>query len=192
MPVPGGAPIAVRAERPEDRPATRDVVAAAFGDEPVAELLDGLRRSSAWRELSFVAEQGGRVVGHVAFTRGWLDAPERLVEVLVLSPLSVHPDAQGRGAGSALVRRTLELLRDRPEPLVFLEGSPSYYSRFGFRPGAAHGFTAPSTRIPPAAFQVVTLPAYESWMTGALVYPDAFWEHDSVGLRRDVPAAEAT
>jgi putative acetyltransferase len=175
--------VIVRAEEVSDLPETRTVVTAAFGDEPVAELLDGLRGSGAWRDLSFVAEQDGRVVGHVSFTRGWLDAPQRLVEVLVLSPLSVLPASQGTGVGSALVRRTLELLQDRPEPLVFLEGSPSYYGRLGFRPGGPHGFTAPSTRIPPAAFQFVALSSYEGWMTGALVYPDAFWEHDSVGLR---------
>ena len=182
----------VRAEESSDLPETRAVVAAAFGDEPVAELLDGLRASSAWRDLSFVAEQDGRVVGHVSFTRAWLDTPQRLVEVLVLSPLSVLPSSQGAGVGSALVRRTLELLQDRPEPLVFLEGSPSYYGRLGFRPGGPHGFTAPSTRIPPAAFQFVALPSYEDWMTGALVYPDAFWEHDSVGLRDAATAGGST
>lgn len=182
----------IRVETGADETETRDVVAAAFGDEPVAALLDGLRDSDAWRGLSFVVEEDGHVVGHVSFTRGWLDAPERLVEVLVLSPLAVHPSVQRRGFGSALVRRSLELLRDRPEPLVFLEGSPVYYGRLGFRPGAEGGFTAPSTRIPPAAFQFVALPSYDpSSMTGALVYPDVFWKHDCVGLRGqdEVPAA---
>lgn len=180
--------VIVRPETGEDEAASREVVAAAFGEEPVAELLDGLRTSSAWRDLSLVADEEGRVVGHVSFSRGWLDAPRRLVEVLVLSPLSVHPGAQGRGVGSALVRRGLELLQDRPEPLVFLEGSPAYYRRFGFHPGEPYGFAAPSARIPPAAFQFVALPSYQPWMTGALVYPDVFWEHDAVGLRE--PAHE--
>ena len=177
----------VRAEGPHDEAETREVVSAAFGEEPVADLLDGLRRSTAWR-LSLVAEEDGRLVGHVSFTRGWLDAPRRLVELLVLSPLSVLPAAQGRGVGSALVRRALDVLQERPEPLVFVEGPPAYYHRFGFRAGEPYGFAAPSTRIPPAAFQFVPLPAYQPWMTGAVVYPDVFWEHDAVGLRE--PAAE--
>jgi putative acetyltransferase len=181
--------VIVRPEASADVPATREVVAAAFGDEPVAPLLDALRQSSAWRGLSFVAELEGRIVGHVSYSRGWLDAPPRIVGVLVLSPLSVHPAAQGRGVGTALVRRSLELLQDRPEPLVFLEGAPSYYGRLGFRPGGPSGFTAPSRRIPPAAFQFVTLPSFESWMTGALVYPDVFWEHDAVGLRESAHAS---
>lgn len=184
---PGAGELVVRAETARDVDATREVVEAAFGDEPVAELLDGLRTSSAWRGLSYVAEQDGRVVGHVSYSRGWLDAHRRLVEVLVLSPLSVAPDVQRAGVGSTLVRRTLELLQDRPEPLVFLEGSPAYYGRLGFRAGVPSGFAPPSIRIPEAAFQFVALPSYQAWMTGALVYPDVFWEHDAVGLR-DHPA----
>jgi putative acetyltransferase len=30
---------------------------------------------------------------------------------------------------------------------------------------------------------VIELPRFEPWMTGTLVYPEAFWRHDSVGLR---------
>ena len=30
---------------------------------------------------------------------------------------------------------------------------------------------------------VYPLPRYEPWMTGTLVYPDAFWRTDAVGLR---------
>ncbi len=37
--------------------------------------------------------------------------------------------------------------------------------------------------IPAVAFQAITLAAYEPWMTGTLVYSEAFWRHDAVGLR---------
>lgn len=67
--------------------------------------------------------------------------------------------------------------------MVFLEGAPAYYSRFGFTAATAQGFRAPSLRIPDAAFQARTLPAYEPWMTGTLVYSSLFWNHDAVGLR---------
>ena len=139
--------------------------------------------SDAWRDLSFVASLDGDVVGHVSYSRGWLDAPSRLVEVLVLSPLSVRPDVRRRGVGSQLVTDSLAGLAERPEPLVFLEGSPAYYRRSGFRPGAELGFTRPSVRIPEPAFQVYPLGPVEAGLTGALVYPDVFWRHDAVGLR---------
>ena len=174
----------VREETAEDVDAVRQVVARAFGGEKVPELLDGLRESVAWLDLSFVAEEKGEVVAHVSYSRGWLDAPTKLVEVLVLSPLSVRPDRQRTGVGSLLVTETLRLLEGRPEPLVFLEGAPDFYARLGFIAGEELGFTAPSMRIPGPAFQVATLPGYDqAWMSGALVYPDVFWRHDCVGLR---------
>lgn len=161
----------------------------AFGAEgdAVARLVGDLRASlAAERGLSLVAvDEGTTIVGSVLFTRNLLDAPRRLVDVLVLSPVGVLPQWQRRGVGSALIRRGIELLSERGEPLVFLEGSPTYYGRFGFVPGAGHGFRRPSLRIPPAAFQVRLLPAYEAWMTGTLVYRQDFWHHDLVGLREE-------
>jgi putative acetyltransferase len=165
--------------------AMREVCVAAFGgDERIGPLLDTLRASWAWEDaLSFVAERDGSIVGQVLYTHGFLDAPKSLVDVLVLSPLAVRPDLQNAGIGGRLIRETLATVATRPEPLVFLEGNPGYYTRFGFRPGASLGFTAPSVRIPPDAFMVYRLPRYETGMTGALVYSDAFWRTDTVGLR---------
>jgi putative acetyltransferase len=95
----------------------------------------------------------------------------------------VDPPVQRQGIGSALVRAALDGAARSGAPAVFLEGSPDYYPRFGFEPAGTRGFTPPSVRIPEVAFQVVVLPAWEPWMTGALVYPEAFWAADLVGLR---------
>ena len=125
----------------------------------------------------------GRVIGHVQLNRSWVDARERLVEVCVLSPLSVHPDYQGRGVGRALVARALDEAGRRGSPAVFLEGDPAFYRQAGFGPASAHGFIRPSTRIPDPACQVALLPGHQPWMTGQLVYCDPFWALDTVGLR---------
>jgi putative acetyltransferase len=176
----------LREEIPGDRQAVREVHLQAFGNHGrmVADLVDTLRETGKPEDrLSLVAESDGRVIGHVMFTRSLLDAPRRLVEVQVLSPLAVMPELHRRGTGSALVRHGLGILAERAVPVVFLEGDPGYYSRFGFMPGGDLGFRKPSLRIPDDAFQVIRLPAYEPWMTGTMVYSEPFWRHDAVGLR---------
>lgn len=177
----------IRPARASDDAAIRRVTAAAFGDEHVAELVDVLVAGPA--RASLVAEQDGAVAGHVLLSRGWVDAERELVEVLVLSPLSVDPSRQRRGIGSALVRAALEAAESLGTPAVFLEGDPHYYSRFGFVAGSSREFARPSVRVPQPAFQVAVLPAWQEWMTGALVYPDAFWSTDTVGLRGERLAA---
>ncbi len=176
--------VTIRAERAGEVPAVRALVARAFGDPVVGALVDALRGSWGWTDgLSIVGDRDGELVGHVLFTRSWLDAPTRLVEILVLSPLSVAPEHQGRGIGEQLVREGLARLGGRPEPLVVLEGSPTYYRRFGFGPAGALGLRRPSTRIPADAFQAIALPAHAPWMTGTVVYAEPFWALDCVGLR---------
>jgi putative acetyltransferase len=177
------AGVVIRAYRPEDEDAVRTVVTAAFGDEgrTVAALVDDLRAGHARAEL--VSEQDDAVVGHVLLSRSWVDARQALVEVLVLSPLSVAPGEQGRGVGTELLAAAIDQARRLGAPALFLEGSPAYYSSRGFEPATPRGFTRPSTRVPEAAFQVVVLDGHEGWMSGALVYCEPFWTHDCVGLR---------
>jgi putative acetyltransferase len=177
--------VTFRPMKPAEFPSVRDVQVAAFGgDDSIARLVDLLRASWAWEdELSFVAEASGELVAHVLFTHAFLDASSRLVDVLVMSPMGVHPDWQGRGVGTELITMAITALGQRTEPVVFVEGDPGFYSRFGFEPGAGFDFTRPSERIPEKAFMALLLPSYESWMTGRLVYPDAFWRVDAVGLR---------
>ena len=174
----------IREERQDDQEQIRRVQTAAFADAELGGLVDALREASpAAEQLSLVAVDGERVIGHVMFTPSLLDAPARLVQVKVLSPVGVLPERQRQGVGSALISRGLDLMNARGAPMVFLEGAPRYYRRFGFVAGAELGFRKPSLRIPDEAFQVRVLDAYEPWMTGTLVYAQIWWDLDFVGLR---------
>jgi putative acetyltransferase len=179
-----GDRVSIRTQRPDERASVREVIIRSFERAVVADLAESLQDSRAGVDgLSFVAELDRHLVGHVQLSKSWLDAPRRLVEVLVLSPLGVLPGRQRQGVGGQLVNHALREANRVGAPMVFLEGSPRYYSRFGFETASRCGFTAPSVRIPDAAFQVVTLPSYEPWMSGALVYAEEFWAFDCVGLR---------
>lgn len=175
----------IRAETADDRRAVTSVVSEAFDDGgEVARLVAVLRTLlTPTSGCSLVADVDDAVVGHVMLTPALLDAPRRLVGVQVLSPLAVAPAHQGAGVGGALVTAGLQRAAEQATPVVFLEGSPHYYPRFGFRPGGDLGFRKPSLRIPDLAFQALPLASFEPWMTGTLVYPHAFWEADAVGLR---------
>lgn len=162
------------------------VVTDAFGRDKgptVARLVTALGEAGHVR-ASLVAETDGAVVGHTMLSRSWVDAERALVEVLVLSPMSVATSHQDRGIGTGLLAAAVAEAERLGAPAVFLEGDPAYYGPRGWSPGRPLGFAPPSARIPDAAFQVVVLPAHEDWMTGALVYCDPFWSLDCVGLRQ--------
>ncbi len=179
--------VEIREEHDDDADSVAELHKEAFGGDHgavVAAFVDELRAFVNSRDgLSLVAEDDGGVAGHVMFSAGVLDAPARLVAIQILSPVGVRPPSQGMGIARALIERGFEILSQREVPAVFLEGDPGYYGRLGFVAASPLGFHKPSLRIPDAAFQVMTLPAYESWMTGTVVYPDAFWRYDLVGAR---------
>ena len=178
MTPPATAPFHVRAERDDDRDVIRAVVAAAFDpDDEVAGLVDALRRSPAFLPgLSLVATVDGAVVGHVLLTAAELvDERAGRHRVLVLSPLSVLPQQQRRGAGAALVREALARADAEGEELVVLQGSPRYYPRFGFRDSRTLGISmALPEWAPPEAGMACPLSAYRPSTRGRLVESQPF------------------
>lgn len=178
MNLPAG--FSIRLARLEDRDAIRRVNDAAFGGSRVPDLVDALVAAGD-AVASLVAEAAGGIVGHVQLNRSWVDARERLVEIVILSPLAVDPSHQRLGVGTALVAAALETARAAGEPAVFLEGDPGFYGSRGFSPAAPFGFGRPSPRIPEPAFQVALFD--DDLPCGPVVYCQTFWTQDCVGLR---------
>jgi putative acetyltransferase len=161
----------IRPETPADVDAVFALTAAAFGRAEEARLVDAIRASDRYvGELSLVAVDGGKVVGHVMLSYADLDGRD----VLQLSPLSVAPDRQGEGIGSALSRKALRLANERGEPLVVVLGHPTYYPRFGFRPASSLGIEPPDPSMPDEAFMVIPLGAYDRALRGKVTFPPAF------------------
>jgi putative acetyltransferase len=148
-----GPLVLIRREGPDDVEAVRSVTAAAFrgvphsappvtpgGDPGEASLVSWLRADPSWiPALSLVAVEEHLVVGHVLCTRARVDDQV----ALGLGPLSVLPDRQRRGIGSALMHAVLGAADALDEHLVGLVGEPAYYRRFGFVPAQSVGVTAP-------------------------------------------------
>jgi putative acetyltransferase len=170
--------VLIRRESPGDADAIRAITAAAFARPdrpdrapPEVRLVDELRTSEAWLPaLSLVAtDPGAEVIGHVLCTRAHVDrAP-----VLALGPLTVRPDRQRSGVGSALVHTVLGAADALGEPLVALLGDPGYYRRFGFRLAAEYQINPPVASWRPH-FQVRVLFCYRPSVTGTFRYAEPF------------------
>jgi putative acetyltransferase len=187
------ATVDIRPSGPADRSGVEQVIRAAFGAEQpghgdeVVELWRELEQSRLAR-ISLVAVADDQVVGHVGVSHAWLDARRALVDVLLLSPLSVLPSLQRLGIGTALPEAVLAAGGQSGKPAMVLEGSPFFYGKRGFDRGSVHGIVAPSDRTPDAAFQVALFGSWEEWMAGRVVYPDVWWRRDAAGLRDPVLA----
>ncbi|GAA5524214.1 hypothetical protein Maes01_00768 [Microbulbifer aestuariivivens] len=85
--------------------------------------------------LALLAEEEGEPCGCVIFSAVRIEGGDPIkapIKVSILAPLAVSRHRHGGGIGGSLVRRGLELLRERGTEAVLVYGDPAYYSRFGF------------------------------------------------------------
>ena len=164
----------IRLATEDDWPSISEVHRAAFDPEDVSRLVVELREREDLYvpELSFVAEDDGAVVGHVMNTWNWIE--ETGARVLQLSPLGVLPAHQRQGHGSELVRASLDAVRAAGEPLLLVEGAPTYYGRFGFVRADELGLLPPPEALYDWAFQVAVLDPGATLPQGRVVYSEPF------------------
>jgi len=149
----------------------RSINEAAFGGLEEADLVDKLRTAGD-ALLSLVAELETRIVGHVLFSRMWIETPGALVPAVALAPLAVLPAHQRRGIGGRLIRYGLDCLRARDEKIVIVVGHPDYYPRFGFSSEKARPLESP---FPAEAFLAMELrPGALESVRGRVIYPASF------------------
>ena len=166
----------IRRETAADIAAIGEVTIAAFDTLAISNhteqfIIRALRAADVLT-LSLVAEVDGRVVGHVAFspvtisdgTQNWYG----------LGPVSVLPEHQRQGIGTALIREGLSMLKGLGAQGCCLVGDPAYYSRFGFSPAEPLGLK-PSLDVPLEAVMTMELvPGSLTGVKGTVVYPEIF------------------
>ena len=145
--------IEVRPEREMDRQTVRVIHQSAFGGLTESRLVDAIR-DGGHDTLSLVGVEANTVVGHILFSPAWIDGDHLRLRGMGLAPLAVHPNAQRRGIGSALVRLGLDRLDANGCAFVIVLGHAAYYPRFGFEPAARFGIRAPWDGIPDDAFMI--------------------------------------
>ncbi|MCE2572979.1 GNAT family N-acetyltransferase [Motilimonas eburnea] len=163
--------ISIRAEQIGDIASIHDVTIAAFANAPHSEhteqfIVKGLREAGALTR-SLVAEQEGKIIGHVALSpvsisdgsEGWYG----------LGPISVLPEQQGQGVGSLLMQAAIDELKKMAAGGCVLLGDPGFYTRFGFKPLAGLELAD----VPPEYFLALVLQGEQP--QGLVSYHPAFW-----------------
>ena len=115
-------------------------------------------------ELNTVAELDGKIVGHIIYTKSWIESADgKTHEMLTFGPLTVLPEYQSRGIGRALMLYTFDVAKRLGYRAVLIFGHPDYYTRVGFKYAADFGLTTPDGSTFDA-FQVYQL--YEGALDG--------------------------
>ena len=109
-------------------------------------------RDAGHLTVSLVADVGGKVIGHVAFSP--VTGASGLGG-LGLAPIAVLEPYRERGVAAALIEAGLSVCRSEGRDWVVVLGDPGYYSRFGFRPASDAGLLDEYGGGP--AFQVLEL-----------------------------------
>ena len=129
----------IRLERSEEHRDVEDLVREAFWNvyRPGCSehyVIHVLRDDPAFvKELDFVMEQGGRLIGQNMFMKTVIEADDgREVPVLTMGPIGIIPDLKRKGYGKALLDFSLEKAAELGFGAVLFEGNIDFYGKSGF------------------------------------------------------------
>lgn len=165
----------IRKEEPKDYEIIYSLVKDAFdstehSDGNEQDLVNALRKGDAFiPELSLVAETDGKIVGHIMFTKAKVAGNT----VLVLAPLSVLPEYQRKGIGTALIKEGHKIANELGYEYSVVLGSEKYYPRAGYLPADNFGIK-PSFDVPNENFMACKIKEGASDIHGIIKYAEEF------------------
>ena len=84
-------------------------------------------------ELDLVMEEGGRIIGHIMFSRAELVLDDGThCPSWTFGPISIHPDYKRQGYGLKLLNYTLDKARELGIGFLCMEGNIDFYRHAGF------------------------------------------------------------
>ena len=129
----------IRSENAEDYRAVENLVREAFWNVYRPGCLEHyvihvLREDPAFvRELDFVMEQDGALIGQNMFMRTVINADDgRVIPVLTMGPIGITPELKRKGYGKKLLDYSLERAAALGFGAVLFEGNIGFYGHSGF------------------------------------------------------------
>lgn len=161
----------IREEHIRDQEKVSQLIKSSFRkDDPVI-LVNMLRKRTDFiKELSLVAEINEVIIGYVLLSPIYMQTDRALVKTLWLEPVCVHPEFQGRGIGTAIIKKALNIGQLFDFKSIFVTGMLEYYSRFGFKLAVEFGISS-SLNIPSKALLAIEL-KNEVLKQGKIIFPE--------------------
>ena len=84
-------------------------------------------------ELDFVMEADGKLIGQCIYMRASIKADDgRVIPILTMGPIGIHPDFKRQGYGKALLDYSLEKATEMGFGAICFEGNIGFYGKSGF------------------------------------------------------------
>jgi predicted N-acetyltransferase YhbS len=101
------------------------------------------------QELSFVAIHQNKIIGNIFYAKSHVINEQNIqLEPLTFGPVSVIPQYQRKGVGSALIKHTVEIAKNGKSPGIIIYGHPYNYCKHGFKSSKVFNISTPEGKFP--------------------------------------------
>ncbi|HZJ98668.1 MAG TPA: N-acetyltransferase [Tissierellaceae bacterium] len=133
-------------------------------------------------ELSFIAEIGGKIVGHVMFSHFPLSASKDVADydksiikpaTVMLAPVSVHADYLKQGIGTTMIKLSIAKVKEKGYKGIQVEGNPAFYNTLGFETSSKYNIYPTSgypMQEPKCMMYQETYPGSLEGISGYVIY----------------------
>ena len=167
----------IRQEEIKDYENVYTVIKKAFetaeqSDGNEQDLVVRLRKGEGFiPQLSLVAIENEKIVGHIMFTKANLGTRTELA----LAPLSVDPENQRAGVGIALMNEGHKIAKALDYEFSIVLGSEKYYPKAGYKEASTFGVKQPFD-VPNENFMALNLKGNDIKINETLEYAKEFFE----------------
>lgn len=85
------------------------------------------------KELDFVMEKDGKIIGHVMYSKAEITADDgRKIPIMTFGPISIHPDYKRKGYGKKLLDYSMKKAKEMGAGALCIEGNIDFYGKSGF------------------------------------------------------------
>ena len=179
----------IRLEKQEDYRETENLVREAFWNiyRPGCSehyVIHVLRDDPAFvKELDFVMEQNGRLIGQNMFMKTVIEADDgRDVSVLTMGPIGITPSLKRKGYGKILLDYSLEKAAELGFGAVLFEGNIGFYGKSGFDYASRFGIRyhdLPEDADSSFFLCRELIPGYLDGITGVYQTPQGYYVDDA-------------